>query len=183
MRWESLFQDLEAQFAAARLIAVEGEITERSRLEFAALTAMDRIRGQQGVTLRIRTPSGALFSGVVRQVGSEWLVLATGSGAAMIPAIALSTVEGMGRQAVAEPSVVATRLGLGSVYRAFARDRTLLTLQLAIGGVRLDGTIDRVGKDFLELATVPLGEQRRKGSVAGVVLIPFSNVEAVLSRP
>ncbi|GAA1129591.1 hypothetical protein [Arthrobacter flavus] len=183
MRWEALFQDLEAQFAAAHLIAVEGEIAELSRLELAALTAMDRIRAQRGVTLRIRTPGGGLFSGVVRYVGSEWLVLATGSGATMIPATALSTVEGMGRGAVAEPSEVATRLRIGSVYRAFARDRTPLTLQLASGGVRLDGTIDRVGKDFLELATVPLGEQRRMGNVAGMVLIPLSNVEAVLSHP
>ena len=182
MRWESLFQDLEAQFAAATLTAVEGEITERSRLELAALTTMDRIRGQQGVTLRIRTPSGALFSGIVQHVGSEWLVLATGSGAAMIPAIALSTVEGMARRTATEPSAVATKVQVGSVYRAFARDRTLLTVQLAVGGTRLEGTIDRVGKDFLELATVPLGEQRRSESVSSVVLVPFINVEAVLSR-
>ncbi|MHA7153655.1 hypothetical protein [Arthrobacter sp. TMN-50] len=182
MRWDALFEDLEAQFAAADLLAVESQIAEQSRLELAAVTVLDRLRGQMGALLRIRVRSGAVFNGSLRHVGSEWLVLETGPGAALIPASALGTIEGMGRGRTAEHSAVTNRLGLGSVFRAFGRDRTLLTIQLADMGARIDGMIDRVGKDFLEVASVPLGEQRRRGNVAGVVLIPFTGVEAVLSR-
>ena len=182
MRWDALFRDLEAQFAAADLLATESQIAEQSRVELAAVTVLDRLRGQAGAVLRIRVSSGALFAGSLRQVGSEWLVLETGPGAALIPAGALRAVEGMGRRAAGEPSAVTTRLGLGSVFRAFGRDRTLVTIQRADSGARIDGTIDRVGKDFLEVAAVPLGEQRRAGNVAGMILIPFTGVEAVLSR-
>lgn len=182
VRWDALLKDLEAQFAAADLLAVESRIAEQSRLEVGAVTVLDRLRGQVGGTLRVRVQSGSLFNGSLRHVGSEWLVLRTGPGAALIPTHSIVTVEGMGRRVTAEHSVVTARLGLGSVFRAFGRDRTLLTIQLAVNGARIDGTVDRVGKDFLELASVPLGEQRRPGSVAGVMLIPFTGVEAVLSR-
>ncbi|MHA7275019.1 hypothetical protein [Arthrobacter sp. HLT1-21] len=182
MRWDALFEDLEAQFAAADLLAAESRIAEQSRLELAAVTLLDRLRGQEGAALRVRVRSGATFTGSLRQMGSEWLVLEIGLGAALIPLDALRAIEGVGRRAAADHSVVTTRLGLGSVFRVFGRNRTLLTIQLADNGARIDGTVDRVGKDFLEVASVPLGEQRRPRNVAGVVLIPFAGVEAVLSR-
>ncbi|WP_026553436.1 hypothetical protein [Arthrobacter sp. H20] len=182
MRWDALLEDLQAQFAAAELLAVEGQIADQSRLELSSVTVMDRLRGQLGLALRIRSRSGSVFSGVLRHVGSEWLVLETGSGAVMVPAAAIGTVDGMGRQTTPERSQVVTRMGIGTVFRAFARDRTLLSVQLFAGGAKIDGTIDRVGRDFLELAAVPLGEQRRTTRVAGVVLVPFGAVEAVLSR-
>ena len=183
MRWDALFQDLESQFAAADLLAVENEITERTRLEQASVPLMGRLRGQTGSTVRIRSRCGTVFSGEVHYVGAEWLVIGTGSGHAMIPASAIGSVEGLGRHTALERSAVTVRLGLGSVFRAFARDRTLLTIQLVTDGARINGTIDRVGRDFLELASVPSGELRRADSVASVVLIPFSSVDVVLSRP
>ncbi|MBE0008683.1 MULTISPECIES: hypothetical protein [unclassified Arthrobacter] len=181
MRWDALFLDLESQFAAADLIAVENEIAERTRLEQASVPLMDRLRGQTGSVVRIRTRCGTVFSGAVHHVGAQWLVLDTGSGPAMIPATAIGSVEGLGRHTAPARSAVTARLGLGSVFRAFARDRTPLTIQLAADGARINGTIDRVGRDFLELASVPSGELRRTDSVAAVLLIPFSSVDAVLT--
>lgn len=183
MRWDALFQDLESQFAAADLIAVENEITERTRLEQASVPLMARLRGQTGSVLRIRTRCGTVFNGEVHHVGTEWLVIGTGAGPAMIPATAIGSVEGLGRHTAPERSAVTARLGMGSVFRAFARDRTSLTIQLAADGARLNGTIDRVGRDFLELASVPSGELRRADRVASVMIIPFSSVDVVLSRP
>ncbi|MBP2215930.1 hypothetical protein [Arthrobacter sp. CAN_C5] len=182
MRWDALFLDLESQFAAADLIAVENEIAERTRREQVSVPLMGRLRGQTGSVVRIRTRCGTVFGGEVHHVGAEWVVLGTGSGPAMIPAAAIGSVEGLGRHTAPERSAVTARLGLGSVFRAFARDRTSLTIQLAADGTRINGTIDRVGRDFFELASVPSGELRRPDSVASVVLIPFSSVEAVLSR-
>lgn len=177
-----MFNDLEAQFAAADLVAIEQEIAERARTEQSAVSMLDRLRGQRGVSLRIRTLGGLVFDGPLRHVGSEWVVLETGSGAALVPVAGIAVVEGLGRQARVERSTVSARLGLGSVLRAFARDRVILSVHLAGGGSRIDGIIDRVGRDFLELAAVPLGEQRRPGSVAGVLMIQFRSIEAVLSR-
>jgi hypothetical protein len=45
----------------------------------------------------------------------------------------------------------------------------------------ISGTIDRVGKDFLELAAVPSGEARRAGNVRGIYAVPFTSVAAVAS--
>jgi hypothetical protein len=58
-------------------------------------------------------------------------------------------------------------------------------LYLASGGEEalpaVSGTIDRVGKDFLEIAAVPFGEARRPANVRGVYAVPFAAVSALAS--
>jgi hypothetical protein len=94
-------------------------------------------------------------------------------------------VEGLGRSAAPEDPGRPRRLGLGSALRALARDREGVALYLTPGpegGFRtITGTIDRVGRDFLELAAVPWGEARRAENVRGVYAVPFSAVAALAS--
>lgn len=173
---------MEAQLAAARNVAVESEIAERYRMEQAGIVLADRLRGQLGSTLKVQTIGQHGFTGMLSQVGSEWVVLDYGPNAVLIPASSIQSVEGMGRETRAQHSTALRRLGLASALRALSRDRSHVMVYPFTGGTRLDGVIDRVGRDFMELAIVPPGEQRRSGNVSAVVAIPFPGLAAVSSR-
>lgn len=100
-----------------------------------------------------------------------------------MPLAAIQLLEGLTRSASVEKSSAAKRLGMGSALRALARDRADVVLHLASGstGRTVNGMIDRVGSDFLELAAVPSGEARRAGNVRTVYAVPFTAIGALAS--
>jgi hypothetical protein len=65
-----------------------------------------------------------------------------------------------------------SRLGIGQVLRTVARDRSVLRIYLSDTTV-LDGTLDRVAKDFVEIAAHPAGEVRRRADVREVLIVPI----------
>jgi hypothetical protein len=48
-----------------------------------------------------------------------------------------------------------------------------------VDGTALDATIDRVGADFVEVATHAAGELRRRGEVRDVEVIPTAGIAAI----
>jgi hypothetical protein len=72
-------------------------------------------------------------------------------------------------------------LSLRSALRGIARDRSPVRLQLLDGEV-VDATVDRVGKDFLDVARHAPGELRRRAEVRDVVLVPLMSLAAVRRR-
>jgi hypothetical protein len=88
---------------------------------------------------------------------------------------------------VGESSAVRRKLGLANALRSLARDRAALTVLLArgtAGEARIPGVIDRVGRDFFDLAITPPGEARRASNVMDVATIPFGSLAALRSaRP
>lgn len=180
MRWNSLFEDLEAQLDASVRAAEEAEIADRVRSEQAGISLIERLRGQIGLILRVRVSGGALFDGELTHVGSEWTVLSKNTGEVVIPIQAVKLLEGLSRNVAPALSPVQSRLGLASALRTLARDRAAVVVHLVDGG-RIEGVIDRVGRDFLEVASVLPGEQRRAGNVGAVHAVPFSGLAAVAS--
>ena len=53
-----------------------------------------------------------------------------------------------------------------------------MRVHLRDGGV-LDGTLDRVGGDFVDLALHGAGEVRRRGEVRAVTAVPLAAIAAV----
>ncbi|WP_299165973.1 hypothetical protein [uncultured Arthrobacter sp.] len=182
MRWKALFEDIEAQLAAADQALDDAEVADRVRQEQGAVTLADRFRGQLGFILRVGTSGGGSFDGELTHVGSEWLVLSTQPGEVMVPFTAVRLVEGLSRNVLGEASRVQKGLGLGSALRTLARDRAAVTVHIVESATRIEGIIDRVGKDFLEIAAVLPGEARRTTSVSAVYAVPFSGLAAVSSR-
>ncbi|MFE4542160.1 hypothetical protein [Arthrobacter sp. NPDC056727] len=184
MRWNALFQDLELQLAEAGTLDLESEIAERSRADTAAIALDERLRGALGCHVGVHLRSGQDFAGTLTHAGAESLVLEEALHQVLIPYAAVGHYTGLGRFAVGEASPVRRRLGLASALRGLARDRAELTVLMAgrSPDVQLRGVIDRVGRDFFDLALTLPGEARRAGRVADVATVPFQALAALRSR-
>jgi hypothetical protein len=62
--------------------------------------------------------------------------------------------------------------------RGIARDRSVLRAHLA-DSTTVDGTIDRVGSDFLEFAVHAPGEVRRRAEVREVIVMALGTLVAL----
>lgn len=185
MRWDALFEDLEAEFAAEGRLQLDSETAERTRADAGAVELADRLRGSLSLHVSIHLQSGSAVAGTLSHAGSELLVVNESQHQVLVPYFAIGWCSGLGRQALVEQSLVRRKLGLASALRALARDRADLTVTLAggsTGEMALHGVIDRAGKDFVDLALTRPGEPRRTGNVLEVVTIPFSALRAVRSR-
>ncbi|SDK77283.1 hypothetical protein [Arthrobacter sp. ok362] len=183
MRWDALFDDMEAQLAARQRLDFEAEIAERALVDSAGVKLADRLRGSLGLSIRVQLSSGQAFEGVLSHAGSEALVLDEPQHQVLIPYAAAAQYVGLSRVAVAEPSTVRRRLGLGSALRGLARNRARVAICLSHGRAEsaLHGVIDTVGRDFLDLAVTPEGEDRRPADKRQVVAIPFGALAGIRS--
>jgi hypothetical protein len=181
VRWEGLFEDLEAQ--AAQLAAAEraAEIDDRTRGEIGKLGVLERLRTAVGQPVRLRLPGGSTAAGVVVRVGPEWLLLDETEGREVVVAMRhLLGARGLVRFSAVPDSlgVVDSRLGIRHVLRGIARDRSPVRIQL-VDATSVDATVDRVGADFIEVATHAPGEARRRQDVRDVELLPISALVAI----
>jgi hypothetical protein len=183
MRWDALFEDMEAELAARQLLDFEAEVAERALVDSAGVELADRLRGSLGLSIRVHVSSGRAFEGVLSHAGSEALVLDEPLHQVLIPYSAAAQFSGLSRLAVAEPSKVRQRLGLGSALRGLARGRAPLTILVVRGQTAAEqhGVIDMVGRDFLDLAAIREGEDRRPAGARHVVTIPFGALAGIRS--
>ncbi len=183
MRWDALFEDMEAQLAAGERLDFDAEVAERTRADAAAVELADRLRGSLGLRIGIHLASGTLFEGVLSHVGSQSMVLDEPRHQMLIPQASAVRYTGLSRLAVTEHSMVRQRLGLASSLRALSRDRASLTVLVARGPAEavLHGVIDRVGQDFLDLALTHAGEDRRAANVRQTATIPFAALAGLRS--
>jgi small nuclear ribonucleoprotein (snRNP)-like protein len=181
MRWDELFADLGAQVEARQIAERSTEIEDRTRYEFGQLTLVDRLRSAIGGQVRIRCAGGVTMGGRLDRAHPEWLLLIEPTGReALVAGTAVRSVGGLGPWSAAAggQSAVEARLGLRYALRTIARDRSAVRIHLR-DGEALDGTLDRIGADFAELAEHPPGEFRRRAEVTGFVTVPFSAIVAV----
>lgn len=181
MRWESLFDDLEGQAAALATAERAAEVDERTRVEVGSLTLADRLRGSLDRAVALRLTDGSTCRGELLRVGSEWLLVADETAReTVVVQRHITAVRGVSREATpaAAAGLVESRLSLRHVLRGIARDRSPVRVA-HLGGGAVDGTIDRVGADFLELAAHPPGEPRRHGAVREIELLPLATIATV----
>lgn len=183
MRWDALFEDLEAQLWADERLTLEAEISERARVEAAAVGLTQRLRGSTGLQISVGLYTEAVVEGTLVHTGAEAMVIIEGRHQVLVPYVAVCRYGGLGRYAQAERSAIQRTLGLASSLRALARDRAELAVSfLGNGGQPMVyGVIDRVGKDYFDLALVPRGEARRRDSVQQLWTVPFASLAAIRS--
>jgi hypothetical protein len=183
VRWERLFDDLEAQLDALDQQELAAEVVDRTRREVARIRLADRLRAALGHPVTCWVLGAGSVGGRVAAVGPDWVLLEGPTGhEALVPLAALTGVAGLGLRSTVPGTegVVGARLDLAHVLRGIARDRSSVGVRL-VDGSSLGGTVDRVGADFAEVAEHGSGEQRRPGEVQGVRSVPFGAL-AVLRR-
>ncbi|UXM90336.1 hypothetical protein [Paenarthrobacter sp. JL.01a] len=184
MRWDSLFNDLEAQFSAERSLEKETEITERARVELAGIELLDRLRAVGAGRVKVVLSGGSALLGSISHLGNEWFVLDEGVRQWLVPFPSVLTYQGVGRLAMKAAPRLVKPLGFAAALRALSRDRATVVVHVGAWGqqnLETRGVIDRVGRDHFDLAVVQEGEVRRVGNVVGVVTIPFGALVAVSS--
>lgn len=184
MRWDALFNDMESQLAEADRLALDTEVNERTRVEMVSLPLEDRLRAVVGYRIGVQLSCGDMVQGELTHAGADALVLDEDQTQVLIPYAAAVRYVGLGRQARAENSPVRRSIGLAHALRGLARDRAEVSVTIGgtAGAVRLAGVIDRVGRDYIDLAAVIPGEPRRSRSVGQVSAIPFTALAMIRSR-
>ncbi|MBX0300859.1 hypothetical protein K2F54_12825 [Cryobacterium sp. 1639] len=194
MRWDNLFDDLEGQLenelnAEDLDLRAEEERLRLGRLSLRQrLTAISRGPGRQQGT-RILLVGGESLLVRPTTFGRDWLaadLLDAGRGdpQCLLPFTAIAAVILHPAQVPVslEPEAEATarlvdRIGLPFVLRDLCRRRKILDIQTALGTVT--GTIDRVGREHLDLAVHARGTARRAAEVQQYRIVPLSQIHLV----
>jgi hypothetical protein len=77
VRWDELFADLAAQLEDAAAADLAGEVADRTRREIATLTLVDRARAAVGHPVRVQLLGPEVVSGLLLEVGAQWVCCAT----------------------------------------------------------------------------------------------------------
>jgi hypothetical protein len=151
VRWERLFEDLEAQLVEAAADELRAEVADRTQREVSELGLADRLRAGSGAQVALRVTGVGVVSGTVRSTGPDWVLLAEPLGVeTLVSLAAVVQVTGLGSRASLPRGELARRLGLGYALRGLARDRAVVRVVLTDGST-LAGTIDRVGADHFDV--------------------------------
>lgn len=190
MRWDDLFDDLEIQLDQ-ELSAEELDLeAEEERLRLGRLGLRDRLQalcsGEHGsVRLGVVLTGGERLSVHPVAVGRDWFSadLEAGSVRARQCVVPFDAVASL----VIAPALVggsldgpvagalSDRLGLAFVLRDLCRRRRPVDLVLATGEVH--GTLDRVGRDHVDIAVHERGVARRSGAVREVRLVRLAALQ------
>jgi hypothetical protein len=150
VRWNDLFGDLEGQLAAAHASEFEAGVRDLAQAERATVRLAERLASSASARVALTLRGGSHVSGVVAEAAGSWVLLSEGRRDYLVPLGAIAMARGVGHRA-SDLGAVATRLGLGHVLRALAREGVPVVILTTGGEIR--GRIDQVGADHLDLAT------------------------------
>ncbi|MEQ1736402.1 MAG: hypothetical protein ABL886_08365 [Rhodoglobus sp.] len=196
MRWDNLFDDLESQLEQELGAEDIDLLAEEERLRLGRLGLRDRLRALMPTAsetdpVRLVLADGSRVSLAIGAVGRDWIAGELGgdgqqSASCVIPIASISGCLPTPEQMVASVDVsaevgvgsLASRLGLPFVLRDLCRRRAALHVRTTRD--LLHGTIDRVGRDHVDLAEHEPGVARRERAVRAMRLLPLA--ELVLVR-
>lgn len=193
MRWDSLFDDLESQLEHELDSADLDLLAEEERLRLGRLGLRDRLAaiirdGAASGPLDLALIDGSRLRIAAGSSGKDWIsgelveAMPRRSGV-IVPTASIAAVTLDGEQLAAglrvEPAPppagrLSDRLGLPFVLRDLCRRR--IPSDIVTPWARLHGTIDRVGRDHLDLAEHDPGVPRRDSAVQRIRMISLDAV-------
>lgn len=194
MRWDNLFDDLEGQLEN-ELNAEDVELrAEEERLRLGRLALRQRLTAVTGGApapgaLRVVLADGETITLRPTTFGRDWLaadlldaeadtpqcILPFAAIAAVI--LAPDQVSKSLAEQTESPVRLVDRIGLPFVLRDLCRRRKSLQLRTGVGTVT--GTIDRVGRDHVDVAVHAAGTFRRAREVQQYRIIPLHQIRLV----
>lgn len=199
MGWDELFDDLSAQLERGLEEEAELQRIEEERLRLSRLTLKDRIRalssdagsdvgfvleleGEHPQTIRPNAFGRDWIAGeLVSESGRVSEVILPLAGISALTLTRTQVRASLETPELGRAGELAERLGLAFILRDLARKRRTVHLWTALGSVT--GTIDRVGKDHLDLAIHLASSPRREPSVHGYRIIPFEQLRLIRVMP
>ncbi|HYO18628.1 MAG TPA: hypothetical protein VES02_08200 [Dermatophilaceae bacterium] len=180
MRWDRLFDDLQAQLDADGQRELELEVSDRTRRERAQVGLHERFVAHRGLVIDLRLAAGVQVGGTVADAGLDWLLVHDrGDRGSLVPFGAIVAINGLGVRAAVGPGMAtAKRFGLGYALRGLSRNRSVVSLT-DIGGSATTGTVDAVGADALDLSEHPADVARRAENIVARRVIPFTAIVVV----
>lgn len=195
MRWDNLFDDLESQLEH-ELTAEDVDLrAEEERLRLGRMSVRDRLAALHGAQnanasygIRLIFEDGQGITVRPLALGKDWVSgdvrdESTHRWQCIIPLISVAGIVLQPDQVVdslvppatsADPGDLSARLGLAFVLRDLCRRRQGLDLELR--GTTVHGTIDRVGRDHLDIAVHERGMPRRESEVRQHRIVPLSQL-------
>ena len=190
MRWDHLFDDLAGQLEH-ELQSEESDLQlEEERLRLGRLSLRERLAVLKASPdpalsrVRVRVRTGETHDLRLVTVGRDWLAgdieSGPGSSQAIIPLTAVDSIVLTQHQAevsldpLVTTSELAARLGVAFLLRDLCRRRAAVSVVTATGSAA--GTIDRVGRDHLDLAVHDLESPRRSSAVEHVRVVGFDQL-------
>lgn len=185
VRFDDLFDDLESQLEAELGAERRDLEAEEERFRIGRLELRDRIAAAPR-ELDVALRGGARLRLRRMALGRDWLngIVLEGAPAgtgAVVPLHAVASIRLDAEAAAASlapsaPGDLQARLSFAFALRDLARRRVAVILE---GGMPAAGTIDRVGRDHLDLAEHEPGQPPRLGSVRSWRIVPFASFDWV----
>jgi hypothetical protein len=147
VRWDRLFDDLEAQVAEIERDERDALVDELRDGDWAGTSWRQLLGGM----VALEVVGAGRVEGEVALV-NEHLVQLTGDRVDHVIAASAVTVVHAAERRADEPGRVASSLGWGHVFRALRDDGEPIAVRLLDGSTR-EGTVEVVGKDFVRLVT------------------------------
>jgi hypothetical protein len=199
MRWDRLFDDLEGQLEQELSAEELDRTAEEERLRLGRLSLRDRLlavheRAAGGdYSVAVQLGSGEPLTLQPSSFGRDWFAADLVDGAprrtaaagvqCIVPLAAVGALLLTRAQVEASLTPLATdtgprslsaRLTLPFVLRDLCRRRAGVDLRTSTGDVH--GTIDRVGRDHLDLAVHEAGRPRRASAVVQYRVVPLDQL-------
>lgn len=192
MRWDSLFDDLAGQLDHEIDADDAGVRLEAERLRRGRLTLRDRLQALQlergpGDVLAVELVDGTTWRLRIRSLGKDWFQASSGRDDQCELVVPLHAVAAIGLSPAQadwsldevgprQPSLL-DRLTTSFLLRDLCRRREGVVVHTR--GGRWSGTIDRVGRDHLDLAVHEPGAVRRAKDIDQIRIVAFTELVAV----
>jgi hypothetical protein len=179
-----VFEELEAEFEAGLRREADQETAAALRAGIGETVLWEQLARRTG-TQAVAHAGGRRFRGVVVASYPEFLVLHDGDGSEHLIRYGPATSVALPAEPTTlqpAPAGAARRYRLSLALRELARRREPVRVELADGG-RVDGTIEAVGSDYLEIAEHDPGEARRRRAVKARRFLGLAAIAAVTLPP
>ncbi|MGQ4494117.1 hypothetical protein ACUH88_02260 [Dermabacteraceae bacterium P13095] len=150
MDWDRLLVSLSAQMVQQESLEARNSGRELISAQRADVSVLQRLRAAVGKEVSLQVDAGQVITGVLGEVGPDWLLLGQRDGAGrcyLVPNLANAVFYDLTSRPVEETPIFT--LSLGGVLRALAAERRPLRVHWRDG--QAVGSVLGVGKDFVEL--------------------------------
>lgn len=150
MRWDDLFEELEAQFSAAAHDEHEAEIPHLVHAEAASISLSERIRHRVGHELNVQLRNGEKKYGILDEANLAWIRLRHDVHRFLIPLHGISYAWPLAG-AAPRLSGVEAKLTLGYALRKISENG--FEVRVLTDGGTLIGRIGMVGSNYCDIHT------------------------------